>query len=50
MELSLLLCDDLDGGMGEVGGRLRREGIYVCVTDSLLVQQKLTQYCKAIIL
>ena len=34
-----------------VGGRTKREGIYVYIEQShLIVQQKLTQHCKAIIL
>ena len=38
--------------IGEVvGGRSKREGIYVYVwLIHFLVQQKLTQYCKAIII
>ena len=30
-ELSLLLCDDLEGWDGGMGGRLKREGIYVYI-------------------
>ena len=48
-----MVCDDLGGGMGGVvGGRSKREGIYVyisLVTGSLPCTQKLTQ-CKAITL
>ena len=33
-----MLCDDLEGGIGRVGGRLRREGIYV----HLLLNQVVT--------
>ena len=50
-ELSLVLCDELDGWDGEVRGRSKREGL--CVYIELLhfiVQQKLTQHYKAIIL
>ena len=36
---------------GWVGGRFKREGIYVYVQlIHFVVQQELTQYCKAIIL
>ena len=36
------------GGIG--GGRSQREGIYVCVElIHFLVQQKVTQHCKAIV-
>ena len=47
-----MLCDDLEGWMGGgVGGRLQREGICVCIQlIHFVVQQKLTQHCKAIIL
>ena len=49
MELCLLLFGDLDGGMGihkEV-----QEGGYICIrtADHFVVQQKLTQQCKAAI-
>ena len=38
-------------GVGVIGGRLKREGIYVSIQlIHVVVQQKLTQYCKAIIL
>ena len=50
-ELSVVLCDELDGWDGEVRGSSKREGI--CVYRELIhfiVQQKLTQHCKAIIL
>ena len=46
-----LLCDDLevwDGGVGEK--RLKREGICVYLQLTHVVQQKLTQHCKAITL
>ena len=50
MGLSLVLCDDLerwDGG-GE-GGRIKWEGLYVYIwLIQAVVQQKLTQHCKAI--
>ena len=55
-ELSLVLCDDLeelDGGGGQwVGGRLKGEKIYENTYSwcMLLLQQRLTQHCKAIIL
>ena len=47
-----MFCDDLEGWMvGGVGGRLQREGIYVYIElIHFVVQQKLTQHCKAIIL
>ena len=47
----LVLCGDLEGrdGVG-VGGRLKRRGIYVYIQQiHFVVQQKLTQHCKAII-
>ena len=38
-------------GVGVIGGRLKREGIYVSIQlIHVVVQQKLIQYCKAIIL
>ena len=46
-----MLCDDLDvwDGAG-VGGRSKREGIYLYIqVIHFIAQQKLTQYCKAII-
>ena len=44
-----MLCDDLEGGMA-AGRRLKREGIYVYINlIHLVVQQKLTQHCKATI-
>ena len=48
----MVFCDDLEGWMvGGVGGRLQREGIYVYIElIHFVVQQKLTQHCKAIIL
>ena len=48
-KLSLVLCDDLEGWNGRMGGRLKREGMYVytwLIHD--VVQQKLT-HCKIII-
>ena len=50
--LRLVLCVDLEGGMeGGVGGKLKREGIYVYLRlIHVAVQQKLTQHCKIIIL
>ena len=49
-----MLCDDLEGWDKE-GGREAQEGgdvgIYVCIwLIHFFVQQKLTQYCEAIIL
>ena len=50
-ELSSLLCDDLDGWDGGGGGRSKREGIQVYIQlIHFIVQQKLTQHCKAILL
>ena len=51
-KLSLVLCDDLEGwDGGGVQGRLKREGMYVYAwLIRFIVQQKLTQHCKAIIL
>ena len=45
------LTDDLEGwDGGRVGGRLKREGIYGYLQlIHIVVQQKLTQYCKATI-
>ena len=34
----------------EVGGRFKREGIYVYLWLSHVIQQKLTQHCKAFVL
>ena len=48
-ELSSALCDDLER-WDEVGGRLMREGIYVYIQlIRIIVQEKLTQHCKAVI-
>ena len=45
-----MLCGDLDGWVGGVEGRSRREGIYVYIQlIHFIVQQKLTQHCKATI-
>ena len=45
-----MLCDDGAGGLG-VGGRPEREGMYVHLQlIHFVVQQKLTQHCKAVIL
>ena len=48
----MLLCDDLEGGPEVEGGRShKKEGIYVRIQlIHVVVQQKLTQHCKAIIL
>ena len=44
-------CDDLDGWAEGSGGRLTREQKYVYLQPiDLVIQQKLTQQCKAIIL
>ena len=49
--ISLVLCDNLGGWDGGVGGRPKREGIRVYIQlIPTLVQQKLTQHCEAIIL
>ena len=50
-ELRPLLCDDLEGwDRWEVGGRFKKEGIYVCLwLPHADVWQKPTQQCKAII-
>ena len=46
-----MLCDDLEGWDVEVGGMFKREGIYALIyLIHFVVQQKLTQHCKAIIL
>ena len=45
-----MLCDGLEWWNGSrVGGRFRREGIYVYIElIYVIVQQELTQHCKAI--
>ena len=47
MELYLVLFGDLDGGMG-VHKEVQERG-YICIhtADHFVVQQKLTQQCKA---
>ena len=47
-----MLCGDLDEwDGGAVGGRFRREGIYVYIElIHFIVQKKLTQHCKATML
>ena len=46
-ELSSVLCNDLDGW----DWRLKREWIYVCIQlIHLILQQRLTQHCKATVL
>jgi len=50
-KLSLMLWDDLEGWMGVDGREVQRLGIYACIQlIHFVVQQKLTQHCKAIIL
>ena len=50
-ELKQGLCVDLEGGMGrEMGGTFAREGTWVYLWLILDVWQKITQFCKAIIL
>ena len=45
-----MLCDDLEGWNGECGREVQEEGdICIPIADSFVVQQKLTQHCKAII-
>ena len=45
-----MLCDDLERWNLGVGGRLKREGMYVSMwLIHVVVQQKLMQHCKAII-
>ena len=40
-----------DGWDGVVGGRSKKEGLYVCIyLIHFIVQQKLTKHCKAIML
>ena len=47
----MVFCDDLDELDEGVGGRLKREGIYVYLQPShAAIQQKQTQHCKVIIL
>jgi len=44
-----VLCDDLEGWDGGLGGRFERKGIYVYIQlIHSVVQQKLTQHCKVI--
>ena len=48
-----MLCDNLEGwdGVGGVGGRFMREGIYVYQwLIHVVTWQKATQYCEVIIL
>ena len=50
-----MLCDYLEGwdreGWREGDARGKRYGdICICITDSLVIKQKLTHHCKAIIL
>ena len=48
-----MLCDDLVGqdGEAEVGGRPKREGMYVYLEPiHHIVQEKLTQHCKETVL
>ena len=47
-ELSLVLCDDLEGWGGEWGVRLKRKETYIHLIR-VVVQQKRTQHCQAII-
>ena len=45
-----MLCGDLDGGMKELGGKSKQEGIYVYLElIHFIVQQKLAQHFKATI-
>ena len=46
-----MLCGDLEGWDEErIGGKLKREQIYVCIElIHFTVEQKLTQHCKATI-
>ena len=50
----MVLCDDLEGWDREGGRETQEEGdmgIYVCIwLIHFVVQQKLTEYCEAIIL
>ena len=51
-ELSLVLCDDLEGWDwgGRIGGRFKRQRTYVYTKlIHVVVQQELTQHCRAII-
>ena len=46
-----MLCDNLEGWDGVVGGRFKREGTYVYLElIHTVVQERLTYQCKAIIL
>ena len=46
-----MLCDDLEGWEEDVGGRIKEEEIYAYLwLIHTVVQQKLTQHFKAIIL
>ena len=45
-----MLCDDLDGWEVGIGGRFKREGIYVYIQLIYSAgKQKMTQHCKATI-
>ena len=51
-ELSLVLCDDLEGWDwgGRIGGRFKRQRIYVYTKlIHVVVQKELTQHCRAVI-
>jgi len=44
-----VLCDAPEGRKGRVGGRLKREGMYVYLwLIHVVVTQKVTQHCKAV--
>ena len=51
---NMVLCDNLDSGIGwEVGGGFKREEMYIYAylqLNHVDIWQKLTQYCKPIIL
>ena len=49
-KLSLVLCDDLEGGMGVgAGGRSKWEGDVYIQLIHFIVQRRLIQHCKAMI-
>ena len=46
-ELSLVLCDDLEGRNGEVGGKLKKEETYVYLQlIHIVIWQKSKQHVK----
>ena len=46
----LVLCDDLEGWDGGMGGRVERVDICILMADSHCCTAEIIQHCKAIIL